>query len=67
MGLDRASLRLDTYEAIAGSEGAEHYGVYFLRADATDLRTVVSAPVCARKVSYTVCRRMCPTTVAVLR
>jgi quercetin dioxygenase-like cupin family protein len=40
---------LDTHEAIAGSEGADYYGVYFLPADATDLRTNASAPVCARR------------------
>jgi quercetin dioxygenase-like cupin family protein len=38
---------LDNHEAIAGSEGADYYGVYFLPANATDLRTSVSAPVCA--------------------
>jgi quercetin dioxygenase-like cupin family protein len=40
---------LDTHEAIAGSEGADYYGVYFLPADATVLRTDASAPVCARR------------------
>lgn len=40
---------LDTHEAIAGPEGADYYGVYFLPADASFLRTDASAPVCARR------------------
>ena len=40
---------LDTHEAIAGPEGADYYGVYFLPANATDLRTDASAPICARR------------------
>src|ERR1043166_3807064 len=40
---------LETHEAIAGSEGADYYSVYFLPAHATDLGTDARAPICARR------------------
>ena len=40
---------LDVHEAIAGPEGADFYGLYFLPADADVLRVDSSAAVCARR------------------
>lgn len=40
---------LDVHEAIAGSEGADFYSLYFLPADADVLRVDAGAPVCARR------------------
>jgi quercetin dioxygenase-like cupin family protein len=40
---------LEVHEAIAGPQGADYYGVYFLPADADVLRTDAGQPVCARR------------------
>ena len=40
---------LDVHEGIAGPEGADFYGLYFLPADADVLRVDASGPVCARR------------------
>ena|ERR1051325_4332823 len=40
---------LDLHEAIAGSEGADFYSLYFLPGDASVLRTDAIAPGCARR------------------
>ena len=40
---------LDVHEGIAGPEGADFYGLYFLPADAEVLRVDASGPVCARR------------------
>ncbi len=38
---------LDVHQAVAGPEGADDYGMYFLPKDATVLRTNAAPPVCA--------------------
>ena len=38
---------LNVHEAVAGSEGSDFYTFYFLPADAEDLRTSTTPPVCA--------------------
>jgi hypothetical protein len=38
---------LETHLAVAGPQGADFYSLYFLPADATDLRTTATPPNCA--------------------